>query len=81
METVVMLASSMVLNVDEHAELDQATLRIPRKSTLYEWVVKLDWLNMLYQRHLFNETLRPDSETWWSSQLGATAPHSAASTT
>jgi hypothetical protein len=76
LEEVVRLASAMVLQPEEHTELlnkiDRGTIKIPKKSAMYTWCVKADWVSMLYQRALFRDTLDIQSplEKWFYSQFG-----------
>ena len=76
LETIVELALGLVLPPDQYYEMKEKirnkTIKLPTRSTVYLIVVKLDWLNMLYQRVLFSRTCdETDSDReWFSSQLG-----------
>ena len=72
LDIIVELASAFALSPDDHCEfmwkIETGKLPIPSRSTLHRCAIKLDYISMHYQRHLFTQAVA--TNTLWTSQFG-----------
>ena len=72
---IIKMACAYVLPIAEYHyvrdRIESGAIRIPKRTAIYKWCVKLDWISMLYQRVLFSKA-RAGGKRWYS-QFGSDA--------
>ena len=75
MHDTIRLFAAFALSVPEYQKfvhkLETGDVPVPARSAVYQWCVKMDWVNMLWQRRLWTEARKSGKS--WSSQLASDA--------